>query len=80
MSRKAKSREYTVVLQRETDPEFPGYFNAIVPALPGCFSYGANRDEALANIREAMQLYLDDLKAHGEPTPEEYIEQVKMVI
>lgn len=60
---------YTVVLEQEIDPEFSGYFNASVPALPGCFSYGATREEALENIREAILCYLEDLKVHGEPLP-----------
>lgn len=40
-----------------------GYFVASVPALKGCWSQGKTRDEALRNIREAIELYLepDDL-------------------
>jgi predicted RNase H-like HicB family nuclease len=57
---KTNGVKYTVILQAEQDPEFAGYFNASVPALPGCFSYGASRDEALANIREAIGVYLED--------------------
>jgi predicted RNase H-like HicB family nuclease len=41
-----------------------GYFVAHVPALKGCWSQGKTRDEALANIREAIDLYL-------EPDPDE---------
>ena len=36
-----------------------GGFTAIVPSLPGCFSEGDTKDEALANIREAIDLYLE---------------------
>ena len=36
-----------------------GYFVASVPALKGCWSQGRNRDEALKNIREAIELYLE---------------------
>ncbi len=54
---------YTIILQPETDSEFVGYYNASVPALPGCFSYGENRETALRNIREAINLYLCDLQA-----------------
>ena len=64
---KAMKRSFTVILRPETDPDFPGYYNALVPGLPGCLSYGATRDEALANIREAIELYLEDLETHGEP-------------
>jgi predicted RNase H-like HicB family nuclease len=56
---------YTVVLEQEQDS---GYV-ASVPALPGCVSQGDNRAEALTNIREAIELYLDDCRDAGEPIP-----------
>ena len=75
---------YIVILESETDPEFAGYYNARVPALPGCFSYGATKDEALANIREAILCYLEDLKVHGESAPEDVpppcLEKVKLTL
>jgi predicted RNase H-like HicB family nuclease len=40
-----------------------------VPALPGCISQGDTREEALANIREAIALYLESLEEHQEPVP-----------
>jgi antitoxin HicB len=72
--------EYTVILQRETDPEFSGYYNATVPALPGCASYGEDRAEALHNIQEAIRLYLDELRARGEPLPDDRFEQVRVAV
>ena len=44
-----------------------GYFVASVPALKGCWSQGKTREEALQNIREAIDLYL-------EPEPEQFKE------
>ena len=44
-----------------------GYFVAHVPALRSCWSQGKTREEALANIREAIDLYL-------EPDPGEVVE------
>jgi len=41
------------------EPSEEGGYTAIVPALPGCISEGDSRDEALANIREAIDLYLE---------------------
>ncbi len=41
------------------EPSEEGGFTALVPALPGCISEGDTRDEALANIREAIELYLE---------------------
>ena len=71
---------FTVILQPERDPEFAGYFNASVPALPGCVSYGATKEEALSNIREAMQGYLEDMEAEGEEIPQEAIERVVLEV
>lgn len=67
---------YTAILVPERDPEFRGYYNAIVPALPGCVSYGSTKDEALANIREAIEAYLEDLESEGEPAPDEDLASV----
>ena len=58
---------YTVVLEQESD----GGFVVSVPALPGCVSQGDSREEALTNIREAIQLYIDDCRAAGDPIPTE---------
>jgi predicted RNase H-like HicB family nuclease len=55
--------KFRVVLQYDED----GIFVAEVPSLPGCISQGRTRDEALRNIREAIEGYLESLKAHGEP-------------
>ena len=40
-------------------PEQVGGFSASVPALPGCHSEGETREEALANVREAAELWLE---------------------
>jgi predicted RNase H-like HicB family nuclease len=56
---------YTVVLEQESD----GGFVASVPVLPGCVSQGDTRDEALNNIREAIDLYIEDCA--GDPVPTE---------
>jgi predicted RNase H-like HicB family nuclease len=58
---------YTVVLEQEED----GGYVAIVPALPGCVSQGDNRAEALSNIREAIELYIEDCRDAGDPVPTE---------
>ena len=53
---KKKVFEYTAVFQEEKK----GGYSVWVPALPGCASQGETFDEALANIREAIELYLDE--------------------
>jgi len=40
-------------------PESVGGYSASVPALPGCYSQGETREEALENIREAAELWLE---------------------
>ena len=58
-----------MILEKEED----GGCHAFVPALKGCHTQGDNLDEALDNIHEAIELYLESLKAHGEPFPQEDI-------
>jgi predicted RNase H-like HicB family nuclease len=58
---------YTVVLEQEQD----GGYVVSVPALPGCVSQGDTRQEALANIRGAIELYVEDCRASGVPVPTE---------
>ena len=41
------------------EPSEEGGYTVYVPSLPGCISEGDTRDEALRNIREAIQLYLE---------------------
>jgi predicted RNase H-like HicB family nuclease len=58
---------YTVVLEQELD----GQYVAVVPALPGCVSQGTTRGEVIDNIREAIELYVEDCIAAGDPVPNE---------
>ena len=58
---------YTVVIEQESD----GGLVISVPALPGCVSQGDTRNEALNNIREAIELYVEDCRAAGDPIPTE---------
>jgi antitoxin HicB len=65
-------RRFRVILE----PNELGGYTVIVPSLPGCISEGDTKDEALANIREAIELYIESLQADGEPIPsEEAIEE-----
>ena len=43
----------------------------MVSKLPGCITYGENMDEALAMAKDAVELYLESLIAHGESIPTE---------
>ena len=58
---------YTVILEQEAD----GGYVATVPLLPGCVSQGDTRDEVMRNIREAVDLYIEDCLGAGDPIPTE---------
>jgi predicted RNase H-like HicB family nuclease len=58
---------YTVILEEGRE----GGFVAICPALPGCVTQGDSRQEALGNIREAVEAYIEALLEDGLPVPVE---------
>jgi len=66
-SRGKKTFSFSVYYEATAD----GGFVAIVPALPGCHTQGETLEETERNVREAIELYLESLAAHGEPLPEE---------
>ena len=53
-----------------------GFFVVEVPALPGCVSQGETREDALANIREAIAGYLESLTERQEPIPPSIHEEI----
>lgn len=55
-------------------PGEDGYWVVECPSLPGCISQGASKEEAVANIREAIQSYIGALEDDGLPVPEEHFE------
>ncbi|MDX1992249.1 MAG: type II toxin-antitoxin system HicB family antitoxin [bacterium] len=59
-----------VILYRDED----GVWIARVPSLPGCHSDGETREEALENIKEAIELYVEVLEEDGLPVPEDRLE------
>jgi len=54
-------------------PGEDGGFIAECPSLPGCISQGKTRQEALQNIKEAIELYIDVLKEDGLSVPEDNV-------
>ena len=50
------------------EPSEEGGYTVYAPSLPGCISEGDTRDEALANIREAIELYLEPVDDDLLPT------------
>ena len=59
----------------ETDED--GYIVVSCPALPGCHSQGRTKDEAIANIKEAIKGFVVSMRNHGEPIPS--IEEVREI-
>lgn len=57
---------YSVLVEAEDDGSA---YNVLVPALPGCFTWGATVEEALANAREAIICHVRGLAKDGEQIP-----------
>lgn len=64
-------QEYQAVFQEETE----GGFSVWVPDLPGCASQGETLEEALKNIKEAIELYLEDSHDREDVTDYDYKRQ-----
>ncbi len=62
-----KVYNYTVILDKQSE----GGYHVFCPALPGCHTEADNVEEALLNIREAIEVYLESLREHGEEAPTE---------
>lgn len=58
---------YPVVLY--PDPDEPGVYIVEAPDLPGLATEGASINEALVAAQEAITLYIEELRARGEPPP-----------
>ncbi|MCX6226904.1 MAG: type II toxin-antitoxin system HicB family antitoxin [Bacteroidia bacterium] len=64
---KSQSLTYKILLHKE--PE--GSYTVTVPALPGCITYGDNVDHAILMAREAVELYIAELRANGQDIPDD---------
>jgi antitoxin HicB len=60
--------KYTVILI----PEVEGGYSVEVPALPGCYTQGESKEEAISMAKEAIELYLESCQAHNELIPQEF--------
>jgi len=57
--------KYRVMLE----PQEEGGYTVYVPALPGCVSQGESVEESLANIKEAIEIYMESVLERGLPLP-----------
>ncbi len=58
------------------EPSDEGGYTAIVPALPGCISEGNTKEEALKNIREAIELYLEPVEDNLRFNPDAQVLEI----
>jgi predicted RNase H-like HicB family nuclease len=58
-----------VILKVILEPSEEGGFTAIVPALPGCISEGETKSDAMQNVREAIDLYLEPVEDDWDFAP-----------
>ena len=67
MKNSKKAYNYTLPLEKEED----GGYHAFCPILRGCHSQGDTFEEAITNITEAIELYIESLMADSQPIPRE---------
>jgi len=58
---------YRILLRKESE----GGYTVIVPSLPGCVTYGKSIDKTIKMAKEAIELYIESVKKHGEKIPTE---------
>jgi predicted RNase H-like HicB family nuclease len=61
-------------------PGEDGYWVAECPSLPGCISQGVTREEAIKNIREAIDLYVEALVMDELPVPDEHFDALLVAV
>lgn len=61
-------------------PGEDGYWVAECPSLPGCVSQGKTKEEAIANIREAIEAYVAALEEDHLPVPPERFETIVVAV
>ncbi len=67
---------FTILLEPDED----GFIVASCPALPGCHSQGRTRDEAIANIQEAIRGFIASMRKHGETIPEPETQDIEVAV
>ena len=61
-----KTYVFRVVIEPDEDR-----YHAEIPVLPGCYSWGYTYEEALRNMKEAAELWVETLAEDGQPIPED---------
>lgn len=60
------------------EPSEEGGFTVYAPSLPGCISEGETKEEALANIQEAIQLYLEPVEDDWVADDRAFIQEIEV--
>ena len=74
-----KSYSFKVVFEKDKwpyEPDANAIWRAYAPALPAAHAWGNTQQEAFENLKNAVDLVVEDLLEHGEPIPEEPQQQV----
>lgn len=61
-------------------PGEDGFWVAECPSLPGCISQGETREEAINNVKEAINVYIEALEEDYLPVPEEHFNTLVMAV
>ena len=61
-------------------PGEDGYWVAECPSLPGCVSQGMTREEAVRNVKEAIEGYIVSLQEDGIPVPEDKLDALLLAV
>jgi predicted RNase H-like HicB family nuclease len=69
-----KTYVFRIVIEPDED-----VFTACCPALKGCVTWGKTEAEALKNIRDAVEAYIEDMIEAGEPLPDDIPEEVHVL-
>ncbi len=68
------------LFQAEVEEDEDGRWSAWVPVLPGCATWGYSKDEAITNLHDAVELYVEDMIEAGDALPTEGVQVVNGVM
>jgi len=75
-----KSYVFRLAIEKDTFEDGTEGYHASCPALKGCHTWGHTYEEALTRIKEAVELYVEDLIANGEKVPVDAEQVVEMPV
>ena len=63
---------FQIVIEQDED----GIYVVSVPSLPGCYTQGNTFEEAIKNIKDVIEMVLEELKEEGKEIPTQYPEVI----